>query len=247
MGFNYSPKIVTDGLVLCLDAANSRSYPGSGTTWNDLSRNGNNGTLTNGPTFNSTNGGSIVFDGSNDYVNLESIRTQMLTYTSSVTFDIVFNMTQWVNNFYNGILTLSRNPDPGAGTQAYLLSYIDGGGSGKFVVQFGNSNGLVGSTLLSPSQIQTNTIYNFTTTYSNGTGSLYQNGILVNTVVNSTSTLYNINQNNFFIGGDSRYNPGTAGRYFNGLVYNAKIYNRALSATEIQQNYNAHKTRFGLT
>jgi hypothetical protein len=63
------PNIVTDGLVLYLDAANQKSYPGTGTTWNDLSGNGNNGTLVNGPTFNSDNNGSIVFDGVDDYVN----------------------------------------------------------------------------------------------------------------------------------------------------------------------------------
>lgn len=58
------------GLVLCLDAGNSRSYPGSGTVWYDLSGNGSNGTLTNGPTYSSGNGGTIVFDGSNDYINV---------------------------------------------------------------------------------------------------------------------------------------------------------------------------------
>ena len=69
MAFNYSPNIITDGLVLYLDAANTKSYPGSGTTWRDLSKSQLNGTLTNGPTFNSANGGSIVFDGTNDYVD----------------------------------------------------------------------------------------------------------------------------------------------------------------------------------
>ena len=68
MGLAHSPRIVTDGLVLCLDAASKRSYPGAGTTWTDL-KGGNNGTLTNGPTFDADNGGSIVFDGSDDYVN----------------------------------------------------------------------------------------------------------------------------------------------------------------------------------
>ena len=63
------PNIITDGLVLALDAANSRSYPGTGTTWSDLSGNGNSGTLTNGPTFNSGNGGSIVFDGVDDNIS----------------------------------------------------------------------------------------------------------------------------------------------------------------------------------
>ena len=65
-----SGHIITDGLVIALDAANTKSYPGSGTTWSDLSGNSNNGTLTNGPTFNSRNGGSIVFDGVDDYVTL---------------------------------------------------------------------------------------------------------------------------------------------------------------------------------
>ena len=68
MGLGHSPRIVTDGLVLCLDAANKRSYPGTGTTWTDL-KGENNGTLTNGPTFDSSNKGSIVFDGTNDYIN----------------------------------------------------------------------------------------------------------------------------------------------------------------------------------
>ena len=65
----HSPRIITDGLVLCLDAANKQSYPGSGTVWTDLAGS-NNGTLTNSPTFSSANGGSIVFDGSNDYVDI---------------------------------------------------------------------------------------------------------------------------------------------------------------------------------
>ena len=67
MAFSYSPKIVTDGLVFAVDAANKKSYPGSGTTWTDLAGS-NDGTLTNGPTFDSGNGGSIVFDGSDDYI-----------------------------------------------------------------------------------------------------------------------------------------------------------------------------------
>ena len=71
MAFIHSPKLVTNGLVLCLDAANKLSYPGSGTTWYDLSGNANNGTLTNGPTFNSANSGSIVFDYIDDYIKGE--------------------------------------------------------------------------------------------------------------------------------------------------------------------------------
>ena len=72
MAINYSPKIIRDGLVLCLDAANPKSYPGTGTAWTDLSGSGNNGTLVNGPVYSSANGGSIDFDGSNDYSSLSS-------------------------------------------------------------------------------------------------------------------------------------------------------------------------------
>ena len=72
MAINVRPSIVTSGLVLNLDAANMKSYPRSGTTWRDLSGLGNNGTLTNGPTFNSQNGGSIVFDGVDDYASINN-------------------------------------------------------------------------------------------------------------------------------------------------------------------------------
>ena len=64
MGLSHSPRIVTNGLVLCVDAANPRSYPGAGTAWTDLSKQGNNGTLTNSPTFSRNNGGRFSFDGS---------------------------------------------------------------------------------------------------------------------------------------------------------------------------------------
>ena len=80
MALAHSPRIITDGLVLCLDAGNTKSYPGSGTTWTDLSGNGNNGTLTNGPTYSSDNGGSIVFDGSNDYVQFTSTSVQTICF-----------------------------------------------------------------------------------------------------------------------------------------------------------------------
>ena len=70
MALAHSPSIVTDGLALCLDGANVKSYPGSGTTWKDLSGKGNDGTLTNGPTFSSDDGGSILVDGSNDFISI---------------------------------------------------------------------------------------------------------------------------------------------------------------------------------
>lgn len=83
-----------NGLVLCLDAGNTKSYPGSGTTWTDLSGRGNTGTLTNGPTYSSANGGSIVFDGTNDYVSTNYTQTSVTGYTIDVWFKSTDTGTQ---------------------------------------------------------------------------------------------------------------------------------------------------------
>jgi hypothetical protein len=81
MGIAYNPRILTDGLVLALDAGNAKSYPGSGNTWYDLSGNGNNGTLTNGPTYSSSNGGVIVLGGTNQYIDIPSINLSTSNHT----------------------------------------------------------------------------------------------------------------------------------------------------------------------
>ena len=101
MAFAYSPKIVTDGLVLYLDAANPYSYVSGSTAWTDISRGGNNGTLINGPTFSSANNGSIVFDGTNDYVNCGN-----LSLGSTVTLNIWFKQTTTTNN--KGLIALGN-------------------------------------------------------------------------------------------------------------------------------------------
>jgi len=105
----HSPRIITDGLVLCLDAGNPKSYPGSGTTWTDLSGNGNNGTLTNGPTYNSGNLGSLVFDGVNDYVNLGD-----LDLPAPFTLSIWFKGNTTQSQQYCGLLNKSSSTNFGA-------------------------------------------------------------------------------------------------------------------------------------
>ena len=92
MGLSHSPRIVTDGLVFCVDAGDKMSYPGAGTTWTDLSKNRNNGTLTNGPTFDSANGGSIVFDGTNDRVDCGNSTSLNFGNSSS---DFPFSIVSW--------------------------------------------------------------------------------------------------------------------------------------------------------
>ena len=154
-------KIVTDGLILALDAADKNSYPGSGTTWTDLSGNGNNGTLTNGPTFSSANGGSIVFDGVDDSVTVSSITWTPPAFT--------------VNWFTFGNTRTNFNQVIGAGWGAFLF-HTDAQGSAYV--------GTDVTTRLTPSNIpndtyQLNVYQNFTFTYGNGVGSLFKNGIFV--------------------------------------------------------------------
>ena len=83
MSLSHSPLIVRDGLVLCLDAANPRSYPKSGTTWSDLAG-ANNGTLTNGPTFDADDKGSIVFDGTDDRVDVSNLNSSLFTTGATI-------------------------------------------------------------------------------------------------------------------------------------------------------------------
>lgn len=229
MSFNYSPKIVTDGLVLYLDAANTKSYVSGSTTWNDLSRGGNNGTLVNGPTFNSSNGGSIVFDGTNDYVNCGPI----LNYTTSN-----FTFSTWI--YVNSLTTSTINQGPillwkgNFNTNGYYAQ-IETNGNIIFV-----TNSPTSVVTISSISITTGNTYNIVFTRSGSSIKIYVNSVdvtLTAGVHNNPTT----NNNNFII---SSY--GGIQIYSNYRLFNFLNYNRALSAQEILQNYNATKGRFGL-
>jgi hypothetical protein len=227
MSFSFSPKIITDGLVLYLDAANTRSYPGSGTTWNDLSRSGNNGSLINGPTFNSGNGGSIVFDGSNDFIKPPNSTTLQLTN---------FTLSSWIKvNIINAnqfIIDTSTDTANGLG-YSYRINSVN-----KIRFWAYNANGLLDSN----SSIVNGVWYNIVSTYNNTSKlqTIYINGVLDNSNTYSQTFVVS-NVSNLQIGGSQ-----VLGGYLNGNIAQTSIYNRALSATEILQNYNATKTRFGL-
>jgi hypothetical protein len=243
MAFNYSPKVITDGLVLYLDAANTRSYPGTGTAWNDLSRSGNNGTLTNGPTFNSGNGGSIVFDGVDDYVNLSPA-------SGFASFSVMVWFYPTVVQNYNNVLDMNYNSLLNSNTGNYGPRLeMDNAGSLIWVYSASSNNNNFYSQRVLNSGLQSNIWTCATITYNGST--------------NNSITYYNGNDT-----GISRINGGSGGggfigtfntpriglgfgsfnlpRYFQGRISNVQIYNRALSSTEILQNYNATKTRFGL-
>jgi hypothetical protein len=225
MAYNFSPKVITEGLILYLDAANTKSYPGNGTAWTDLSRGGNNGTLTNGPTFNSGNGGNIVFDGINDYVLTSTINHNIGTGN--------FTYTVWV--YPTGL----------KGSGATLASFM---GNGEYSPTFGFDlnnypnqlgyywNGWKGfgsnPTLNQWNHVAMTRIDTLITGYLNGVA-------CPTTYIDGQSMS---NSQNVIGRSGVQYAPDV----FRGSISNIQIYNRAFSQTEILQNYNATKTRFGL-
>jgi hypothetical protein len=166
MAFNYSPKVITDGLVLYLDAANQYSYPRSGTTWSDISRTGANGTLTNGPTFSSANGGSIAFDGTNDYVtgscNVSGQNITVNTWCYPTTTGVY--RTLITNQIFNGVMTGYAIQQRNNGT--FWAAIGIWGVEGDFVQNIPYS---------------TNQWINLSMTYNGTTITVYRNGILFGT------------------------------------------------------------------
>jgi hypothetical protein len=220
--------IVSSGLVMNLDAGNASSYPGSGTTWTDVSGNGKNGTLTLGPTYSSANGGSIVFDGVDDYVNCGAVN---FTSGTSITVEV------WVK------------PNSSQKTNADILDYDHAPSAGGFVIQ---ENGASlnqyyfayynGSSYDITSTITLNSnSFNHLVFVKSGTSTIgYLNS--VNTIQYTGSPIIKCTGLSFSLG---KFIQG-AGREFKGNISNTKIYNRALTASEILQNYNALRGRYGL-
>jgi len=233
MGISYNPRIVTDGLVLALDAGNVKSYPGSGTTWTDLSGRGNIGTLTNGPTYNSANGGSIVFDGVDDYVSFGSLGSQFSNFTVEIWFksDSVENYRNpidcnWLveNGSYSNLGPRLEQ------TSAGNLSWIVGSGSD---------------------------VYSFVTLVPSGLSSIpYHHAVITKTSSTNFNGYYNGNYTSSlsfsgWAGSMLNVNIGkgfspSGERWFIGKIPSVKIYNRALTAAEISQNFNALRSRFSI-
>jgi hypothetical protein len=223
MAGKSGPDIVKTGLVLYLDAANKLSYPGSGTAWKDLSGNSNTGTLTNGPTFSTSNLGTIVFDGVNDYVNISDSATLNAS-------------TQTISVWYK--------PTSLPGRAASLVNKHAGlnSANGYNLFDSGAIDIKVSTTTYSISPSTTvviNNWYNLVLTYTvNTTMSGYINGKLQNTIALGNLS---ISSNSVRIG----LSPDSFWSVFTGNVGCLTIYNRELSSTEVLQNYNAVKSRFG--
>lgn len=223
--------IVTSGLILNLDAANPRSYPPAynGTTWFDLSGNSNNGTLTNGPTYSTGSGGSIVFDGVDDYVGTFSNYNTYFNFTTSNQFTINCFFKVTTNANFKSLVVSSNTVSSGEWNYGLWISNTNTLFTGYHnVSKYGN-------TVLNSGQI-----YQGTLTYSGSVHTLYLNGINDGTF---TSTgLFNSTGQQLAIGRKG----ATSANYFPGTVYTTQIYNRALSSSEINQNFQATRARFGI-
>jgi hypothetical protein len=216
--------VVTTGLQLYLDAGNASSYSGSGTTWTDLTVNGRNGTLTNGPTYSATNGGSIVFDGSNDYVQC----TGSLTVTAA-TF-VTWIRRNGNQGQYDGIL-FSR------GTSVTGMNFFSSNLLGYH--WNGNSNTYLWNSGLTIPDL-TWCMIAISVTNTTATAYLCQSSGITsatNTVSHTSTILDDIK---------IAQDEALGNRFFNGRISTAMIYSSALTAAEITQNFNATRSRYGI-
>jgi len=220
----HSPRIVTDGLVLYLDAANPRSYPGSGTTWSDLSGNGNNGTLINSPSYSADNLGSFGFDGANNFVSVSNSNS-LNPSTNTLICWVKSNTSTW--NAY-GTLMSKRN--------VFVIHPNQNITSVSYYYYLNNS---WKSQTINASDI---TVWNmYACSWDGSKISGYLNGILKGTST-QTGPLNTSDAGVMEIGRDDQI----ASRVLNGNISHASLYNRALSPEEIEQNFNATRGRFGL-
>jgi len=237
--------IVKDGLVLHLDAAQPSSYPGSGTTWTDLSGNGNNGTLSqpNGPTFDSANGGSLSFDGVDDYSSVPPTNGLDLSGTSTS-----ITVSCWAKTTDTGLalqgLVMWEDVDDSDGIEPVRLAITSNSNNyPAFILRRYDNNGssnVSGLTLTSQ-----NTYYNIVGTYNGSTHAIYVNGTLSNQTSYTGGIKVPADGTNakWIIG---RGELTRTDRLLKGNMAQVLIYNRGLSAAEVTQNYNALKSRYGL-
>ena len=232
MACNYQGKIVTNGLVLCLDAADKKSYPGTGTVWTDRSGRGNHGNLAGGPTYSSSNGGSLSFDGVNDYADL------------SLTSNLQFGTQDFSIEYYvNSVSQSSSFPS--------LFTNYNGWGSGAVFIGVSHQNYLNkysfwidGQSI--GSRTETNISYNkwehLVAMRDNGICKIYLNGSQNGTTIDATGIVLNGRNSSIIRIGSVQ----EASVLYNGKIARMSIYNRALTPQEIQQNFNATRGRFGI-
>lgn len=220
MALGHGAGVVRSGVVLHLDAANPKSYTGSETTLNDLSGNNRNGVLTNGPTFSSNNKGSFMFDGVNDFWNTNYMPP---TGTNPRTISVWFNPNALQNRNLLGYGT-------SANRQMWDILLFNGSVGAHL-----NGTGAEAGT---PFQVGVWQNVVFTFTYPTITS--YMNGIQKNSYSSTSINTGTVNNLSISKGVFGTY------QYFNGLISNVQIYDRALTPSEIQQNFEVLRGRYGI-
>jgi hypothetical protein len=214
--------------VLNLDAGFTPSYPITGTTWYDMSSGGNNGTLINGPTYSSSDGGSIGFDRVDDYVNF-NIDASNIYNAGELTYNVWYKVSSSQQD--TSLLEIGGNWN----SWSFYWDLVDPTGCLSFSITGNYTSGRVVAT----TNTKTGAWFNSCGTFSSGSSKIYTNGNLENTK-NSISLK---NQTGILEG---RIANDAVDSRMGGNVAIVQIYNRALTAAEVLQNYNATKSRFGL-
>lgn len=216
-----SKNIVTDGLVLNLDASDKLSYSGSGSNCIDRSGNLNNGTFQDDTAFNSSNGGSFVFDGTDDYILISDSDSLDVT---NITMEAWVKKSSGQTNNYPRVIEKIN---------AYYFYFS---GSGNFNINLPNI-----SQLDATANLDSNTWYHIVGCYDGRIMNIYKNSELIAT--KDLGSNGNLNQTNYNLCIGDRT---AGGRCLNGNIASVRIYDSALTSTQILQNYNATKGRFGL-
>lgn len=242
MGIAYNTSIVRDGLVLHLDAANVKSYPGSGNTWSDLSGNEKDGVLNNNPTYSSNNNGYFSFNGSTNYTALP---TNFFSFPSLNTFTIsvFFKSSQTTG----GPILVQQNTNNPSSASAYVpVIYLRSDGYIRYEPFWtGSGNNFI----LSSSSLNNDIWHNIVATYDSGTCNLYVDGIFNSTLSglslsSFTTTYYYFISAGESLGGSNGRSLGT--NYFSGDIANFVFYENALTEAEIKQNFEALRGRYGI-
>lgn len=227
MAISYNSNIVTSGLVLCADAGNPRSYPGTGTQWNDATSSGFNFTLINSPTYSSNNLGFFTFDGVNE-IATSGYNTALDTQTPTVEVWVKTNATTQ-NGFWF---------EKGSVNSQYSLFQ-----EGDQIRWRMNIGGITQLSTTTASFMNTSNWFQVVGTYTSGSRILYINGVQVSSDT-QTGTI-STNSSGMSIGAYGG-NSGGNGYFYNGALSICRVYNRVLSAAEVLQNFNASRGRYGI-
>ncbi len=236
MAFHTGPKISTNGLVLSLDVANSKSYTSGSTIWNDTSGYSFTGSIINGPSYSIDNGGSLVFNGTNNYVSVPYSAT--LAPTSQITFGSWAFLSNW--NTSANIRILSKTESGG-----YQLGMSDGLYTNRLGAIIFNSGSYrtvsVSTSSLSPGW------HHFVVTCDGQNTILYVDGVSQSTFsLPAPGPIQYVTNNHLVVGAEPATGTTVTGNYWPGRIANAFVYNIALSSNDVSQMYNATKGRFNL-